>query len=102
MSSGSSSRSPRPGTFDGAAQGLQIGAGSVVGARAIPAGLAADERHRRAVASTLRWADESAAEGDFAGALAWLATLDAIREPLPDAYEDKRTAWTRAAGRSAR
>lgn len=56
-------------------------------------GLAA---HRVAVANTLSWAEESAARGDFVNALAWLNVLDAIRETLPETYENKRLAWRRA------
>lgn len=83
--------------MDGVADGLQVNARPAEGTRDTAARRAADERHRRAVANTLRWADESAAAGDFAEALAWLATLEAIREPLPDAYQHKRTAWARSA-----
>jgi hypothetical protein len=56
-------------------------------------GLAA---HRAAVANTLTWAEESAARGDYADALAWLSVLDTIRETLPEEYELKRIDWRRA------
>ena len=51
--------------------------------------------HRAAVANTLTWAEESAARGDYANALAWLSVLDAIRETLQDEYEVKRLDWRR-------
>jgi hypothetical protein len=50
-------------------------------------------RHQAAVARTLAWADEAAARGDFADALAWLNTLTAIGEPLPARYLLKREDW---------
>ena len=62
--------------------------------------------HRAAVANTLTWAEESAARGDYANALAWLSVLDAIRETLPEEYEVKRLDWRRVLverhGRNAR
>ena len=62
--------------------------------------------HRAAVANTLTWAEESAARGDYANALAWLSVLDAIRETLQDEYEVKRLDWRRVLverhGRNAR
>jgi hypothetical protein len=51
--------------------------------------------HRAAVANTLAWAEESAARGDYANALAWLSVLDAIRETLREEYEVKRLDWRR-------
>lgn len=53
-------------------------------------------RHERAVANTLSWADQAAAYGEYAEALAWLNTLDAIGSPLPEAYAAKRPAWAQA------
>jgi hypothetical protein len=41
-------------------------------------------RHARAVAQTLGWADEAAARGDHAGALAWLRTLEMIGHELSE------------------
>jgi hypothetical protein len=57
----------------------------------------ASERHRAAVARTLGWADEAAARHDFRDALAWLRTLEAIGETLPDHYLRKQEAWKRRA-----
>ena len=54
----------------------------------------AHERHQAAVARTLRWADEAAARHDFRDALAWLKTLEAIGETLPDHYLHMQEAWT--------
>jgi hypothetical protein len=50
-------------------------------------------RHARTVAQTLTWADEGAARGDHAGALAWLRTLEVIGDELSDAYQAKRRSW---------
>lgn len=61
----------------------------------------AHERHQAAVARTLAWADEAAARHDFHDALAWLKTLKAIGETLPDHYLLKQEAWTRRARANA-
>jgi GAF domain-containing protein len=53
-------------------------------------------KHERAVANTLSWADHAAAYGEYAQALAWLNTLEAIGAELPEAYVAKRPAWARA------
>jgi len=53
-------------------------------------------RHLVAVASTLGRADESAKGGDYADALAWLATVEVIGEQLSDEYGSKRRAWRAA------
>ena len=50
-------------------------------------------RHRAAVASTLSWADDAAARGDYAVALAWIEVLDAIGDELTGEYQTKRDAW---------
>jgi hypothetical protein len=70
----------------------------------IPAGSALDQvfadpgrsRHERAVANTLGWADHAAADGEYADAVAWLDTLDAIGVRLPEPYAAKRPVWVRA------
>jgi hypothetical protein len=60
------------------------------------------ERHGSAVRRTLTWAEEAAAEGDCATAVAWLATIEAIDGRLPAGFEAKRRAWAlRVAGESA-
>jgi hypothetical protein len=53
-------------------------------------------RHERAVANTLSWADHAAAYGEYAEALAWLETLEAIGAQLPEVYAAKRLVWARA------
>jgi len=53
-------------------------------------------RHERAVANTLSWADHAAAYGEYAQALAWLDTLDAIGAELPESYAAKRPVWVRS------
>src|SRR5690242_11072476 len=51
------------------------------------------ERHLAAVGRTLQWADESAERGEHLDAIAWLKTLEAIGDKLPDAYEISRQSW---------
>ena len=50
-------------------------------------------RHERAVAQTLSWADEAAACGDYAGALAWLRTVEMVGDRLSSDYDAKRQRW---------
>jgi len=57
-------------------------------------------KHERAVKRTLAWADEAAAGGDHADALAWLDTLEAAGHELSSEYERKREAWQVALGRA--
>lgn len=52
------------------------------------------QRHQAAVANTLGWADDAAGRDDYHDALAWLRTLEAIGEVLPDHYLAKKEAWT--------
>jgi hypothetical protein len=54
-------------------------------------------KHAAAVAKTLQYAVDAAAGGDYPDALAWLATVEAIGDVLPDEYETKRAAWILAA-----
>ena len=58
---------------------------------------AAVSKHAVAVASTLRYAVDAAASGDYVDALAWLATVESIGDVLPQEYETKRAAWRLAA-----
>lgn len=55
----------------------------------------AAERHRLAVASTLGWAQEAAERGDYADALEWVRTVEAIGEQLPRLPDSART-WRSA------
>jgi len=55
-------------------------------------------RHEVAVARTLQWADGSAARGDFAGALEWVALIESIDGGLPNEYETKRQTWSEEIG----
>ena len=50
-------------------------------------------RDLAAVASTLSWADDAAARGDYAVALPWIETLDAIGDELTGGHQTKRDAW---------
>ena len=60
-------------------------------------------RHRRGVRRTLDWAEEAAAEGDYATALSWLATIEAVEGQLPAGLEARRRAWaSHAAARASR
>jgi hypothetical protein len=52
------------------------------------------DRHCAAVARTLQWADESAEHGDHLDAIAWLSTLEAIGDKLPEVYEIRRDSWS--------
>lgn len=54
-------------------------------------------KHAVAVAKTLRYAVDAAADGDYSDALAWLATVEAIGDVLPEEYETKRATWLLAA-----
>jgi len=58
---------------------------------------AREEKHERAVARTLEFAEEAASRSDFSEALAWLETLDAIGRRLPSEYVSKRLEWRLAA-----
>lgn len=51
------------------------------------------ERHERAVASTLGFAREAAAKGDFAGALEWLGVVGILDGALPAGWEQTRSLW---------
>ncbi len=49
------------------------------------------------MASTLQWADASAARGDYAGdagALEWIALIESIDDKLSQEYESKRQTWS--------
>ncbi len=52
-----------------------------------------EAKHLAAVARTLQWADDSAGRGDLFDAIAWLGTLEAIGDKLPDVYEIRRDSW---------
>jgi hypothetical protein len=54
-------------------------------------------KHAVAVAKTVGYAVDAAAEGDYPDALAWLATVEAIGDVLPRKYETKREVWRPAA-----
>ena len=51
---------------------------------------------------TLGWADDAAANRDFAGALEWLAVIEAIGTPLSDEHLGKQATWALATRRTAR
>jgi hypothetical protein len=55
------------------------------------------ERHRAAVARTVSWAEEAAADGDYSTALSWLATVEAVEGRLTPELDSKQRAWARSA-----
>lgn len=54
------------------------------------------DRHDRAVANTLGFAREAAANGDFAGAIEWLGVVEIVDGALPAGWEQTRASWLRA------
>ncbi len=54
----------------------------------------AEARHQAAVARSLGWAHESAARGDYADALSWMLTLDAVGHTLAATDQSARADWT--------
>lgn len=78
----------------------QATAARVMRAAAEAPGDGTTDQHVAAVARTLSWADEAAASGDYAEALAWLATVEAVGDALTGAYLAKRREWRRLAGRA--
>ena len=59
-----------------------------------------EAKHLVAVARTLQWADESAEHGHYFDALAWLDTVEAIGDELPEVYEIRRDSWSAQLGAS--
>jgi hypothetical protein len=57
--------------------------------------------HRVAVTQSLSWAEQAAAEGDYSGALSWLATIEAIDGELPSGVDAKRRTWAARARATA-
>ena len=51
-------------------------------------------KHLAAVARTLQWADECADRGDLLDAIAWLGTLEAIGDEVPEVYAFRRDSWS--------
>jgi hypothetical protein len=51
------------------------------------------QRHQAAVRQSVGWAEDAAREGDYAGALAWLATVEAVAGELPRGFEARRRSW---------
>jgi hypothetical protein len=59
-----------------------------------------EAKHVAAVARTLQWADESAERGDLFDAIAWLGTVEAIGDKLPEVYEIRRDSWSAQVART--
>jgi hypothetical protein len=55
-----------------------------------------DARHQAAIARSLGWAHESAARGDYADALSWMTTLDAVGHTCSSKDQAARESWARA------
>jgi hypothetical protein len=53
------------------------------------------KRHECAVAQTLRWARDAAAEQDFGEALSWLSVIEAIDGTLAPYWQQTRAGWRR-------
>jgi hypothetical protein len=58
-------------------------------------------KHEAAIFHTLSWADEAAADHDYADALEWLDLIEAIGDRLPEEHQRKRATWALAQGRVA-
>lgn len=54
---------------------------------------ASDARHAAAVRRSLRWADEAAAQADWANALGWIEAVQACGDELSDDFRAKRDRW---------
>ena len=61
-----------------------------------------DAKHRAAVARSLQWADDAALRADYADALGWVGTVQAVDGEIPDEYKAKRDTWRLALGRRQR
>ncbi len=59
-------------------------------------------KHEAAVMRTLAWADEAAANHDYAGALEWLAVIEAIGCPISEEHLGKQATWALAHGSASR
>ena len=53
-----------------------------------------EAKHLATVMRTLQWADESAERGDYCESLAWLDTVEAIGDELPEFHETRRDFWS--------
>jgi hypothetical protein len=56
------------------------------------------ERHQRAVARSLGFAQEAAGRGDIDDALAWLGVVETVDGGLPARWERTRAYWLRGEG----
>ena len=56
-------------------------------------------QHEAAIRHTLSWADEAAADHDYAGALGWLDLIEAIGDRLPEEHRRKQATWALAQAR---
>jgi hypothetical protein len=54
------------------------------------------ERHLAAVAGSLASAEDSAARGDYADALAWIEVIEAVGDQIPHEFQTKRDGWLAA------
>jgi queuine/archaeosine tRNA-ribosyltransferase len=52
-----------------------------------------EARHKRAVAQTLRWAQEAASREAFSDALAWLNVVKVVDGALTPDWQRTQTSW---------
>lgn len=52
-----------------------------------------EERHNRAIAQTLSWADEAAAREAYDDALEWLRTVEVVDGALSQGWQRTQTSW---------
>jgi queuine/archaeosine tRNA-ribosyltransferase len=60
------------------------------------------ERHERAVAQTLRWAQEAATRGAFSDALEWLDVVRVVDGALNPDWQRTQTSWRLLVAQSTR
>ena len=51
------------------------------------------ERHAAAMRQSVAWAEDAANEGDYVGAIAWLATVEAVGGELSGPLVARRRGW---------
>jgi hypothetical protein len=77
-----------------------VGLGCTVGAerQQEDSGVRSEGRHARAVAQSLRFAQEAADRGDYREALSWLGAVEAADGALSPEWKQTRGLWQQQAG----